>query len=105
MKKYIIVVLVVVIAVALFATSKKTIEVTNPLKVEVKEVEVKVDALQAKVDAAIASSSNEIETRAKHAYSIAKRNAEVEIELAVRAEYKKELDKREKELQKESVAY
>ena len=74
-------------------------------KVETKEVPVAVDALDARIKAAVASSSIETETRAKNAYNTAKRAAEVEVELVVRAEYKKELEKKEKELQKESVAY
>ena len=105
MKKTIIYALVAVgvaAGVFFFGLQTKTVEYIK--QVETKEVEkkVEVDVLDARIKDAIASSSQEIETRAQKAYNDAKRQAEVEIELDVTAKYREELEARELELQKEA---
>jgi hypothetical protein len=102
--KYIVVVVAVAIAIVGFLSFKKA-PIEYIRHEETKEITVEVDALESKISAAIASSSTEIEARAKAAYENAKHQAEVEIKLSVTAAYRAELEKKEKELQKESKAY
>lgn len=101
MTKYIaIAVIIIIAAIVYFASRESTVEYIKETVTETKEIEV--DALEAAVREAIAASSTDIEAKAKSAYDDAKRQAEVEIELQVTAEYREKIEAREKELQKEA---
>lgn len=106
MKYTLIIVAVVLIGIGVsaylgFYNTKESYERVT----ETKEVEVKVDALEKQIADAIQASSTEIEVRAQNAYEATKRQAEVEVELAVRTAYREKLEVKEKELQKESIDY
>ena len=108
MKKTIIYALVAVAVVAgvfYFGLQSKTVEYIKEVEKQEVVKNVEVDVLDARIKDAIASSSQEIETRAKNAYNEARRQAEVEVELEVRTQYLKEQDVKVKELQKESILY
>lgn len=64
--------------------------------------EVTVDALDVAIAEAKVASSTDIEARAQAAYEAAKRQAEVEVELRVTAEYRKRIEEREAALEKEA---
>jgi len=105
MKKTIIYALVAVAVVAVvfyFGLQTKTVEYIKEIETQEVIKNVEVDVLDARIKDAIASSSQEIETRAQKAYDDAKRQAEVEIELDVTTKYRAELEARELELQKEA---
>lgn len=61
--------------------------------------EVIVDALNESIKSALVASSTEIEASAQKAYDNAKKQMELEIELAVRSKYREELEAKEVELQ------
>jgi len=108
MKKTIVGAVVVVVGIAgalWFSQKGSTHTYQNIIQTQEVEKRVEVDALQKQVNDALTASSTAIEERAKNAYNAAKRQAEVEIELEVTAKYRAQLEAREKELQKESVAY
>lgn len=95
--KYIISVAIVVAIVTFgyFATNKeKTIEFTSGNSTTT----IQVDALNTAIEQAITASSTEIEASAQKAYEDAKAKMELDIELAVRTKYRKELEKKEQEL-------
>lgn len=97
MKKIIIVAVVVSIIAALgFLAFVKPKSIVYETKTETQQVEV--DALQKQIEDAITASSTETEAKARKAYDDAKKQAELEIELAVTAQYRKDIEEKEKEL-------
>lgn len=104
MKKItIIAAIVAVIAVAIFAYLHKSdfgmVEIVNTTTTET--VEVTVNELEKMIQDAKTASSSEIEVRARNAYEATKKQAELEVELSVRAEYRKQLEAEENKLMEE----
>jgi CO dehydrogenase/acetyl-CoA synthase beta subunit len=107
MKTYITLAAIILIAGAGFFFIKKPATIEYIKQVETKEIIV--DSLDDRIKKAIAASSTEIEAKAKSeadtAYINSKKRSEREIELPILAQYRKEVEKREAEKQKESVIY
>jgi len=101
MKKLLIVAIALVAAAIWYFNSHAT-PLSYTKEAEVQQVQVEVDALEKRIEASIAASSTAIEARAKAAYENAKRQAEVEIRLQETTAYKMEIEKKEKELMKET---
>lgn len=101
--------IIIVMAIGFFVTSISTFlyleKVKKPTEYIREEVtkEIRVDELENRINDAKNASSTEIEVRAKNAYEVAKRQAELEVELNVRTKYRLELEAKEKALMEEEV--
>ena len=103
MKKYIIPVIVLGAVLGGIALNNKAIEYVQGEPVE-KIVEKEVPTLEMRIADAISASSTATEAVAKKAYEEAKEQAETEIALRVTTEYRKEVEKKEAELE-EKVSF
>lgn len=101
MKKYIAPVLVLGVILGGIALKGSRVEYVNTETV----VEKEVPTLEKRIETAITASSTEIEAEAQKAYEAAKKNAENEIALRITTEYKKEIEQKETDLEKEVGAY
>ena len=101
MKKYIAPVLVLGAILGGIALKGSRVEYVNTETV----VEKEVPTLEKRIETAITASSTEIEAEAQKAYEAAKKNAENEIALRITTEYKKEIEQKETDLEKEVGAY
>jgi hypothetical protein len=104
--KYIaaIVVVACMVGVGAYLYSPKAIEYVSPSIVE-KEVVKEVPTLEMRIVEAQNASSSAIETEARKAYETRKEELLTEIELRITREYKKEIEAREVQLEKEVGEY
>lgn len=98
MKRIAIAIVIILGVVALFATKGETVEYVAP-------VEVEVDALEKAIKDAQDAKRDEITKVAQKAYDDTLDHELKKIELEVIASFNKELDARQKELEKETGAY
>ena len=106
MKWVIIIGVVLTICVALYFLGGQKVVATNPQVIE-KEVtrDIVQDALEKMIIEAQTASSSEIETKSHEAYELKKTLMLNEIELRVRKEYAKDLEKKQIELEKKVGSY
>lgn len=104
MKKILTIALIgsVISALGFLALMKKPVVYEKEVEKIVTE-EITIDELDERIKNALAASSTEIEVRAKNAYQVAKEKAELEVQLNVTAQYRKEIEEKEKDLMDKSV--
>lgn len=98
------VMLMVILLIAGFTQKPKSYTATPQVEAP-KQVIQQEDILQSRIKQAQEAKKNDIEVEAQKAKDASIKQANLEIELEVTTAFRKEIEAKEKELQKQSIAY